>query len=251
MRSGDNIAAISKRSHILGAIAWLLLALIVVTLGVLGFSWLQQSRDNRDDLSLAADNGALATPTVIENNNWFEPALNSIEQNQLSEDTVNWVNQTSVKAANDAVTKINIGSVNLNLGLSVGTNDILNGAVALADLAPEVLASLGVILENSVSSMHLADGAITTLDITNGAITSQLLAMNAVDTAALADNAVTSLKLATGSVDGSKIINGSISGNDLVNGAISTLQLGNNAVTTAIINDDAITSKMAASLRAI
>lgn len=233
MRGGDNIAVI-RRAPILSAVEWILLLLILVTLGVLGFLWLQQSRSNQADLSYATDNSTATSPTVIENYNWYEPSINSIKQDHLSEDTKNWVNQMTVNAANEAVNRINLASADLNLEIGLSTilsGNIANGAITSLQLS-----------DDSISSAKIIVGAVSTENIAPGAITNLLLANNAVGSSNLIDGSITNDDLGDGIIDADKLANDSVTSAKIVAGTILTDDIAIDAITGALIADATIST---------
>lgn len=110
----------------------------------------------------------------------------------------------------------------------------------------------GSIIEGTIDSEEIKDGAILTDKIATSAITEGLLASGAVTVnklgagavtdAKLASNAVTEAKLATGAVTTNKIGAGAVSDAKLADNAVTSTKITNNAVTDAKINDGAVKS---------
>ncbi len=75
----------------------------------------------------------------------------------------------------------------------IGSSDITDGGVALADMA-----------SNSVNSAKIVDASIATADIADGAVTTAKLASNAVTSAKISDGAVATADIAAGAVTAAK-----------------------------------------------
>ncbi len=82
---------------------------------------------------------------------------------------------------------------------SVGTTNILNGAVTEAKIA-----------DGSITTAKLAAGAVDTVDIADSAVTSAKIADGTIATGDIADGAITSAKIADATITGTDIANTTI-----------------------------------------
>ena len=107
----------------------------------------------------------------------------------------------------------------------INTNQIVDGAVATADIA-----------DGLITTAKLADGAVTTAKTTDANITTAKLADNAVTTAKVTDGNITTAKVADDAVTQAKIGADAVGTNELANDvAIST---SGNISTTGDLNVD-------------
>jgi len=98
------------------------------------------------------------------------------------------------------------------------------------------------LLDGTVKSNEIANGAITTAKISSGAITSTLLADNAVTSSKIASGAVTNTALANGVVDANKLADNAVTSNKIANGAVTSGKIGSGAVTSTAIASNAVQS---------
>jgi len=143
----------------------------------------------------------------------------------------------------------------LGLPLSDITSlDILDGTISLDDLETSIINTLslaGTVLDDSITSAKIVDGAIGTGDMAIGSIDSTLLADGAVGTLQLAAGVVNSAKILDGAIGGvdiaasavtSVIADGAVDTVDIAVGAITGIQLADGSVASANIVDGTIES---------
>jgi len=107
---------------------------------------------------------------------------------------------------------------------SIGTNEIINGAVDSMDIAPSSIGTYHL-RNGSVTAQKVAPNSIGSSLITDGTIDSVDMAASSIGSYHLRNGAVTGQKLAANSVDSNKILNGSISGSDIRSGTITDANL--------------------------
>jgi len=99
------------------------------------------------------------------------------------------------------------------------------------------------VVDNSITSAKIQDGAITETKIQNNAISTIKLQDNSVSTAKIQNNAITTAKLSDYSVNETKLADNSVSTIKIKNGAITADKLADNSVNSAKIANGAITNE--------
>ena len=97
------------------------------------------------------------------------------------------------------------------------------------------------VVDNSITSVKISDGAVTTADLGNNSITSGKISDGTIAGADLADNAVTSPKIFDGSVVTADLADNTISTTKLGNLAVSSDKLQNGAVISDKLANSAVT----------
>jgi hypothetical protein len=105
------------------------------------------------------------------------------------------------------------------LGASIGTTELEDGAVTTAKLATK-----------AVTGNEIAPGAVASVHIAVDSVTASAIAANAVASAEIATDAVGSGEIATGAVGADEVADGSLTAADLAPGAIGSSALGPGSV---------------------
>jgi len=135
---------------------------------------------------------------------------------------------------------LQVGAVTADFITSVGDTGTIDLTVSSSQLS-------GIVIDGSISTVKLADGAVTAVKLgTNSVISVKILDAN-VTTSKLADSAVTSVKLADNSVTTLKIVDSAVTEAKIANDAVTTVKILNNNVTTGKIADSAVTAVKLAS----
>lgn len=108
--------------------------------------------------------------------------------------------------------------------ITVGTDDIENGAVTEPKLADAVV-SARALAEGAVTQTALAEGAVTQPTLADGAVSKRALANGAVSEPKLADGAVTGAKLAADSITGANVAADSLGGREIDESSLEEVPL--------------------------
>jgi len=114
---------------------------------------------------------------------------------------------------------------------SVDSAKIVDGSVALADLAANSVNS-SKIVDASIALADLATGSVDSAKIVDGSVALADLAANSVDSTKIVDGSVALADLAANSVNSSKILDGSIGSGDLTTDAASLNKVSGGVLTS-------------------
>ena len=130
--------------------------------------------------------------------------------------------------ANGAVTSAKIRDAN------VGAADLATGAVTSSKIRDANVGAVDL-AANAVSSPTILDGTITAADIADGGVTGTDIATGAVTGSKIATGAVTSSKITTGAVGGAQVLDNSLTASDIGSSAVGTSEVTDNSLTFADI----------------
>jgi len=138
-----------------------------------------------------------------------------------------------------SITNPNIANNNINasqkiLDLSVSTGKIANGAIDGSKLG-NLAVTHSKIWDESVITRTINGGAVTNAKLGPDCVTFDKIADDAVNSSHIADNSVGTNHIANDAVTGSKIASNSVGTPDLIDTAVTTAKLANDSVTAGKI----------------
>lgn len=133
-----------------------------------------------------------------------------------------------------------VGSTALVDG-AVQSRHLAQGSVASASIASGAVGSVHL-ANNAVGSESIQDASIQLADISQDAINaiSGGLQSNSISAVHLQDGAVTGAKILNGTITGADLQNETLTGANILNGTVQTIDLQNGAVTSAKVADGSI-----------
>ncbi len=123
---------------------------------------------------------------------------------------------------------------------TIGSSDIIDGAVKTVDLASGAATS-GKIRDAGVGTADLGDGAVTSSKIADGSVTAAELAPEAVTGPAIGVGAVANSEIAADAVSSSKIAAGAVGSSEVADGSLTANDIGTAAVGASEVADNALT----------
>jgi hypothetical protein len=124
---------------------------------------------------------------------------------------------------------------------SIGSGELANGAVLGSKIANGAVGS-GQLTDGAITEVKLGAGAVTSAKIGSGAVGSTALASGAVVSGKIAANAVGSTEIASNAVGTTQIAANAVTATQIGTGAVTAGKIGANAVTDTTIATGAVTS---------